>query len=125
MCPTLGLGRSSAARDRIGEGNFAFHAVGEGTMVAGGGFGCGQGNGVTVRAGLQLGDGERGKTTWRTRGVRRCAWSARLGFGDRENLFLAVFVTLPPPFSQQPEQRTGEAEGRRWLCRTHSSASEK
>jgi hypothetical protein len=27
-------------------------------------------------------------------GLGAAAWSARLGFGDRENLFLAVFMTL-------------------------------
>jgi hypothetical protein len=87
MCPALGLGHSGAAGDRIGEGNFAFHAVGEGTMVAGGGYGCGQGNGVTVHAGLQLGDGERGKTTWRARGARRSGLERKVGVrGQGESL---------------------------------------
>jgi hypothetical protein len=79
MCPALGLRRSGATGDRIGEGNFAFHAVGEGTVVAGGGYRCGQGNGVTVRAGLQLGDGERGKMTWYARGARRSGLEHKVG----------------------------------------------
>jgi hypothetical protein len=31
----------------------------------------GQGDGITVRAGLQLGDGEHGKVTWHACGARR------------------------------------------------------
>jgi hypothetical protein len=87
MCPALGLGHSGAASDRIGEGNFEFHAVGEGTVVAGGGYGCGQGDGVTVRAGLQLGDGERRKMTWRARGARRSGLERKVGVqGQGESL---------------------------------------
>jgi hypothetical protein len=33
-------------------------------------------------------------------GLGAAAWSARLGYGDRENLSLAVFMTLSPLFSQ-------------------------
>jgi hypothetical protein len=31
-------------------------------------------------------------------GLGAAAWSARLGFEDRDNLFLAISVTLSPPF---------------------------
>jgi hypothetical protein len=49
------------------------------TVVPGGGCGCGQGDGVTVRVGLQLGDGERGKATWRACGARRNGLERKAG----------------------------------------------
>jgi hypothetical protein len=97
MCAALGLGRSGAAGDRIGEGNFAFHAVGEGTVVAGGGYGHGQGNSVTVCVGSSWVMASVGRRRGALVGLGAGAWSARLGFGDRENLFLAVSMTLSPP----------------------------
>jgi hypothetical protein len=66
-------------------------------VVAGVGCGRGQGNGVTVRAGLQLGDGEHGKTSWCARGARRSSLERKVGYGDRENLSLAVFRDLVSP----------------------------
>jgi hypothetical protein len=38
-------------------------------------------------------------------GLGAAAWSARLGFGDRENLFLAIFVTLSLPPSHNGQNR--------------------
>jgi hypothetical protein len=87
MCLALGLGRSGAAGNQIGEGNFESHAVGEGTVVAGGGCRRGQGDGVTVRARLQLCDGERGKMTWRTHGARHSSLESMVGVrGQEESL---------------------------------------
>jgi hypothetical protein len=48
-------------------------------VVAGGGYGCGQGNGVTVCAGLQLGDGEHGKMMWHARGARHSGLERKVG----------------------------------------------
>jgi hypothetical protein len=79
MCPALGLGHSGAASDRIGEGNFKFHVAGEATVVVGGGYGCGQGDGIMVQVGLQLGDGERGKTSWRAHRARHSGLESKVG----------------------------------------------
>jgi hypothetical protein len=53
-----------------GAPNFAQRLAWHRTVALGGGCRCGQGDGVTGRAGLQLGDGECGKATWRACGAR-------------------------------------------------------
>jgi hypothetical protein len=102
MCPALGLGRSGAAGDRIGEVNFESHAVGEGTVVAGL---RGPWRPRASRRCVRVGRGERERMMWRVVERMRRGLVRRPAAGGKGNLPVPAGVTLFPSFFVPARQR--------------------